>query len=157
MCAGHIFKNGPRTHPEPWTYLPLSPYNITRIQISKFCGKAKRSHRTPSLCEQEGRHVTSCCLLRATTHSLARSIISSIKLSIYFHPPATPKFTDRWQGCKSKGTTLQKVPTHPSRARLKHAPRTHTRVFNQEALCTSARHAGCIPYSYPSTTYPLHP
>ena len=32
MCAGPLFKNGPRTHPEPWTYLPLPPYNF----FSKF-------------------------------------------------------------------------------------------------------------------------
>ena len=27
MCAGNSLKNGPETHPEPWTYLPLPLYN----------------------------------------------------------------------------------------------------------------------------------
>ena len=49
-----------------------------------FCGEAKRSRRTQSLCKQEGQHVTSRCLLRATTHPLACSIDSSIKSSVSF-------------------------------------------------------------------------
>ena len=58
---------------------------------------AKRSVAAePRLCvSREGWHVTSRRLLRATTHPLARLIVSNIKSSVSFQPPAAPKIMDR--------------------------------------------------------------
>ena len=36
MCVGRLFKNGPRTHPEPWTYLPLPPYNTWFKRLKNY-------------------------------------------------------------------------------------------------------------------------
>jgi hypothetical protein len=108
------------------------------VQHLMFCGEAKRSRRTLSLCKQEGRHVTSRRLLRATTHPLARSIVSSIKPSVSFSP--TRRSQDN--GSMTRVQVQRHHAPGGSHPPVASAPRTCTRVFDREALRASARHAG---------------
>ena len=104
-----------------------------------FCAEARneRRHRTVSLSERRGRHVTHP-FLSCAPHPHHSSGGSKNPPSLSNRPPSTPKIKTKIifllrtddEACKTNGHLVSGGPAHPSRARPGRAPL----IFGREAL-----------------------
>ena len=111
--------------------------NASHMWVFWAGARNERRHRTMSLSERRGRHVTHSSL-SCPLHPHHFSGGSKNPLIFSICPPSTPKIKNQRIDDETRRPDRQLAsggPTHPSRARLGRAPL----IFDREALRASAR------------------